>query len=113
MKDAIRQPNRYVSGEAWVLGPIAQQLDKTALEQRLSDRYAQDYLGEWRNVVRKAQVLSYANLMDADAKLSSDQPYVAPPGVLLVCLPKHPRGNAGGQGRFSALRGCRSTRSTR
>ena len=69
MKDAIRQPNRYVSGEAWVLGPIAQQLDKTALEQRLSDRYAQDYLGEWRNVVRKAQVRSYANLTDADAKL--------------------------------------------
>ena len=69
MKDALRQPNRYVSGEAWVLGPIAQQLDPSALEQKLGDRYAQDYLSEWRNVVQKAQVRNYANLADADAKL--------------------------------------------
>jgi len=71
MKDALRQPNRYVSGEAWVLGPIAQQLDPSALAQKLSERYTQDYLAEWRNVVQKAEVRKYASgdLSDADAKL--------------------------------------------
>lgn len=69
MKDAIRQPKRYVSGEEWVLGPIAKQLDPSALEQKLAERYAHDYLEEWRNVIRKAQVRNYASLADADSKL--------------------------------------------
>lgn len=69
MKQALRQPNRYISGEAWVLGPVAQQLDAAALEQKLSDRYTQDYLAEWRTVVQKAQVRNYTSLVDADVKL--------------------------------------------
>ncbi len=73
MKEALLQPNRYVSGEAWVLGPIAQQLDRSALEQKLSERYSQDYLAEWRNVVKNAQVKKYesGNLADADSKLGT------------------------------------------
>lgn len=69
MKDALHDPKRYISGEEWVLGPIAKQLDPASFEQKLSDRYTQDYLNEWRHVVQKAQVRNYASLADADAKL--------------------------------------------
>lgn len=69
MKDALHQPNRYLTGESWVLGPIAQQLDPATLEQKLTDRYVQDYLSEWRNVLQKTQIRNYSTLADADAKL--------------------------------------------
>jgi type VI secretion system protein ImpL len=71
MKEALHQPNRYVSGEVWVLGPIAQQMDPSALEQRLNDHYAQDFISEWRNVVKKTQVRNYENLADAESKLGT------------------------------------------
>lgn len=69
MKEALRQPNRYVGGETWVVGPIADKLDQATLEQKLADRYTQDYVGEWRNVLERAEVRNYASLSDAETKL--------------------------------------------
>jgi type VI secretion system protein ImpL len=69
MRKAIPDPNRYVSGEQWVLGSVAQQLDPTSFQQKLTERYTQDYATEWRNVIQKAQVRGYANLADANQKL--------------------------------------------
>jgi type VI secretion system protein ImpL len=70
MKKAIPQPSRYVSGEQWVLGPAAaQQLDTASFEQKLMDRYTQDYIAQWRSVIQKAQVRGYSNVADANVKL--------------------------------------------
>ena len=68
MQDAIAH-NRIVS-EEWVLGKAAaSQLDQTALQQQLSDRYYGDFIKEWRTVLQTSAVRSYASFHDADNKL--------------------------------------------
>ncbi|MGB0122907.1 MAG: type VI secretion system membrane subunit TssM [Silvibacterium sp.] len=70
MQDAIVHPDRYFSGEAWVLGDRAPpSLDRTNLTQQLSGRYLADYQSEWRTFLRAAQVVKYRSLSDAAAKL--------------------------------------------
>ena len=70
MQDAILHPDRYFSGEAWVLGDQAPpSLDRSNLTQQLAGRYLGDYQSEWRTFLRAAQVVKYRNLSDAAAKL--------------------------------------------
>ncbi len=70
MQDAILHPDRYFSGEVWVLGDQAPpSLDRTSLTQQLTTRYVGDYQSEWRTFLRSAQVIKYRNLADAGAKL--------------------------------------------
>lgn len=70
MQDAILHPDRYFSGEAWVLGDQAPpSLDRTNLTQQLASRYLGDYQSEWRTFLRSAQVVKYRSLADAGAKL--------------------------------------------
>jgi type VI secretion system protein ImpL len=70
MQDAILHPDRYFSGEAWVLGDQAPpSLDRTNLTQQLASRYLGDYQSEWRMFLRSAQVIKYRSLADAGIKL--------------------------------------------
>lgn len=70
MQDAILHPDRYFSGEAWVLGnQAAPSLDRTNLTQQLAARYLGDYQTQWREFLRAAQVVRYRSLADAGAKL--------------------------------------------
>jgi len=70
MQDAILHPDRYFSGEAWVLGDQAPpSLDRTNLTQQLASRYLADYLNEWRTFLRQASVVRYGSLQDASGKL--------------------------------------------
>ena len=70
MQDAIQHPDRYFSGEAWVLGNQAPpSLDRTTLAQQLTARYEQDFAGEWRAFLHAAQVVHYRSLGDAAGKL--------------------------------------------
>jgi type VI secretion system protein ImpL len=70
MQDAIQHPDRYFSGEAWVLGDQAPpSLDRTNLTQQLAGRYIADYLNEWRSFLRQASVVRYGSLQDASGKL--------------------------------------------
>ncbi len=70
MQDAIQHPDRYFSGEAWVLGNQAPpSLDSTTLTQQLTARYQQDYDSQWRSFLRAADVVKYRGLKDAAARL--------------------------------------------
>ncbi|MGA7342209.1 MAG: ImcF-related family protein [Terracidiphilus sp.] len=71
MQDALAHPDRYFSGEVWVLGnqAPASSLDRASLTQQLSTRYATDYAAEWRTYLHSAEVLKYSNLADAASKL--------------------------------------------
>ncbi len=70
MQDAILHPDRYFSGEAWVLGDQAPpSLDRTNLTQQLAGRYLTDYQSQWRDFLHAAQVVRYRSLQDAAQKL--------------------------------------------
>lgn len=70
MQDAIQHPDRYFSGEVWVLGNQAPpSLDRASLTQQLTSRYTGDFQSEWRTFLHSAQVVKYRSLQDAGAKL--------------------------------------------
>jgi len=70
MKDAILNPSAYASGEEWVLGKTtALELDQSTLQQKLTDRYDQDFINEWRTVLQTSSVAAYGGLKDAESKL--------------------------------------------
>ena len=70
MKDAILNPSAYASGEEWVLGKTtALELDQSTLQQKLTDRYDQDFINEWRTVLQTSSIAGYGGLKDAESKL--------------------------------------------
>ncbi|HTW60773.1 MAG TPA: ImcF-related family protein [Terracidiphilus sp.] len=70
MQDAIAHPDRYFSGDVWVLGNQAPpSLDRAALTQQLNTMYSTDFANEWRNFLHSAQVVRYGSLSDASTKL--------------------------------------------
>ncbi|MBV8674038.1 MAG: hypothetical protein JOZ33_11435 [Acidobacteriaceae bacterium] len=72
MQDAILHPEKYFSGEAWVLGDQAPpSLDPRTLTAQLASRYLADYQSEWRTFLKSAQVVRYSSLKDASAKLQT------------------------------------------
>jgi len=71
MKDALRHADKYFSGEQWVLGDQATaNFDRAKLEQQLHDRYASDFIGQWRAYLKAASVVKYAGIPDAAQKLN-------------------------------------------
>jgi type VI secretion system protein ImpL len=71
MQDAIAHPDRYFSGEVWVLGNQAPSasLDRASLTQQLTTRYVTDFGTEWRTFLHSAAVAKYTSLGDAASKL--------------------------------------------
>jgi type VI secretion system protein ImpL len=70
MKDAILNPSAYASGEEWVLGKSAAlDLDQSNLQQRLTQRYHEDFVNEWHLVLEKSSVAAYRDFNDAGSKL--------------------------------------------
>jgi len=70
MKDAILNPSAYASGEEWVLGKTtALELDQSTLQQKLTQRYDNDFINEWRAVLKDSAVAAYKDLNDAEGKL--------------------------------------------
>jgi type VI secretion system protein ImpL len=70
MQDAIQHPDRYFTGEVWVLGNQAPpSLDRASVTQQLTTRYVTDFQTEWRAFLHAAQVVKYSSLGDAAAKL--------------------------------------------
>lgn len=71
MKNAMKNPDRYFSGEQWVLGDQgATNIDRSKLAQQLQDRYQADFIGQWRAYLKAATVVKYANVKDAAQKLN-------------------------------------------
>ena len=72
MQDAILHPEKYFSGEAWVLGDQAPpSIDSKTLTPQLASRYVADYESAWRTFLKSARVVSYRprDFKDAAAKL--------------------------------------------
>jgi type VI secretion system protein ImpL len=72
MQDAIKHPERYFSGEEWVLGPqMSANVPTTAeLEQTLRSRYQDDFIKTWRSFLASTAIVRYAGLPDAARKLT-------------------------------------------
>jgi type VI secretion system protein ImpL len=71
MSDAIHHPDRYVHGEAWVLGDQGNvNSDPQGLIKPLSSRYKADFIAEWRAYLKSGNVVKYRDIKDAAAKLS-------------------------------------------
>lgn len=70
MQDAIQHPDRYFSGEEWVLGPqSAAQLNTANLTATLKTRYLGDFIDQWRAFLRASAFAGYRSIADADHKL--------------------------------------------
>jgi len=70
MQDAILHPDKYFSGEAWVLGDQAPpSLDARALTTQLAGKYLADYQAAWRTFLKSAIVVKSRDLADASGKL--------------------------------------------
>ena len=72
MQNATQHPERYFTGEDWVLGEQnAPSLQENSLAQKLAERYAADFSEQWRTFLRSASVVRYRGLQDARQKLQS------------------------------------------
>jgi type VI secretion system protein ImpL len=70
VQDALKNPSLYMSGEEWVLGKTATQaIDLAVVQQKLTERYYQDFVSEWNTVLKSSSVVGYASNADADKKL--------------------------------------------
>jgi type VI secretion system protein ImpL len=71
MQNAIRNPDEYFAGEAWVLGPQnISGIDRVKLQDELRTRYRSDYVQHWREFLRKTAVARFAGVSDAANKLT-------------------------------------------
>jgi type VI secretion system protein ImpL len=72
MQDAIKHPERFFSGEEWVLGPqvSANLPDPSTLSQTLRARYQDDFVKQWRTYLGSTAVVRYRGLPDAAQKLT-------------------------------------------
>jgi type VI secretion system protein ImpL len=70
VQDALKNPLLYMSGEEWVLGKTATQaIDLGVVQQKLTERYDQDFVNEWNTVLKSSSVVGYVSNADADKKL--------------------------------------------
>ena len=82
MRNSLKNPEKYFSGEQWVLGDQgAATIDRAALGKQLQDRYFADFIKQWRAYMKAASVVKFANIQDAAKKLtvisSSSSPLLA------------------------------------
>ncbi len=70
IQDDLKHVERFFSGEQWVLGDqISVNLDQTKLQADLSTRYAGDFVTAWQTYLKRAAVLPFHGIEDADQKL--------------------------------------------
>lgn len=71
MQDAIAHPERHAQGEAWVLGPQAQQAAASSgLSQQLAAQYSADFVKQWDSFTQSAAVVGCGNLSEATDRLN-------------------------------------------
>jgi len=69
---AFQHPDRYFAGEAWVLGnATAPAIEANGIAGRLSARYTEDFVSQWRAFLHAAAVVHYRSLQDARVRLTS------------------------------------------
>jgi len=71
MQNAIRRPDDYFQGEAWVLGPqTIGNVDRANLQRDLQDKYRADFLRYWREFLQRTSVVRFGSISDAAGKLT-------------------------------------------
>lgn len=71
MRGALKNPDKYFAGEAWVLGDQGGgNIDRAKLAQQLTDQYYSEFIKQWRAYFKAAAVVKYAGLPDASKKLA-------------------------------------------
>ena len=72
MQQAMQNPSLFMAGEEWVLGKAtASELDPATLQQKMRERYYQDFTSEWRTVLQTSAVAQYKDIADASQKLET------------------------------------------
>jgi type VI secretion system protein ImpL len=90
MQDAFKNLPKYYGGEQWVLGPTAAaKADYASLEQKLRDKYREDYIKHWRAFMRASSVNSYTSPSDAAMKLSLVSSGGSPLFALFAMVSQH------------------------
>jgi type VI secretion system protein ImpL len=70
MQNALRNPDKFYGSEDWVLGQkSAVNLPADKLQEQLRNRYNADYLNQWREFLKSANVAHYGSATDAANKL--------------------------------------------
>jgi type VI protein secretion system component VasK len=69
MLDALQSPQRFSTGEQWVLGGTSGKQLTLSEAEALRRTYVQRYILEWREFVKSAKVQKFNNLADAATKL--------------------------------------------
>jgi type VI secretion system protein ImpL len=71
MQDAFRNADRYFQGEQWVVGDAtaARAQDRDRIIAELRERYAADYVTQWRLFLRSTAVIPAGSTKDAAQKL--------------------------------------------
>ncbi len=73
MQDAFKNPDRFFSGEEWVLGSqVATNVDRAKLETDLRALYLPDMIAQWRAFLGATSVVRYASYADAARKLNKN-----------------------------------------
>lgn len=71
MRASLKSPEKYFSGEQWVLGNSGPaELDRDKLGPELAGRYYSDYVAKWRAYLKAASLVRYGSLRDASRKLN-------------------------------------------
>jgi type VI secretion system protein ImpL len=72
MQDAIQHPEKYASGERWVLGDQSGQAQGAAYSSAdMTAQYSADFIKEWHQFVADAHVMSCGGLRDAAGRLNT------------------------------------------
>ena len=70
MQEAFSNPDRFLTGESWVLGregPVIE--NKWELVHQIREKYVREYIGHWRDFLTTASVSQFTDYQDAAAKL--------------------------------------------
>src|SRR5262249_32015931 len=67
---AFKTVDKYLKGEAWVVGDEVGQIDKNKLVAELQAKYVADYVEQWRKDLASRSLGRCANVADAAAKLA-------------------------------------------
>ena len=72
MNKLLADKGEYAGGAEWVLGEqTLSNKDQSGLAQKLTAKYAADFVKQWRNFLKGASVIRYKNLQDAADKLNT------------------------------------------
>jgi type VI protein secretion system component VasK len=69
MQDALRNPQRYSSGEQWVLGGESTRQISPSEADGLRVQYVQAYISQWQQFLKATTIQGFSDLRDAASKL--------------------------------------------